>query len=97
LSRDSDPERIKIEGEGKRIGIPRKPQKTGSSWSITVPMKELVRQAIIFGMDVADFALNFEAVLYEVTPPGGSWLRDGWTVLRWERRKPKKKEEYSVP
>lgn len=93
MSEDEREEYVEIEGQLKRIGIPRKPQRVGSSWSVTVPMKELVRQAIILGMDVADFVMNYQLVFYEVTPEGGSWLRDGYTVMRWERRPGKKKKK----
>ena len=93
MVKKNDPEYVEIEGELKPIGIPRKPQPVGKSWSVTVPMKELVRQAITFGMDVADFVKNFQLVFYDVTPPGGSWLRDGYTIMRWERRPDKKKKE----
>jgi len=93
LVKENDPEYIDIEGEAKRIGIPRKPQPVGKSWSVTVPMKELVRQAITLGMDVADFVANYRLVFYEVTPPGGTWLRDGVTIVKWERRPKKKKKE----
>jgi len=75
------------------IGHPRKPQRAGKSWSVTVPMKELVRQAVILGMDVADFIANYELAFYDVTPEGGSWLRDGVTVIKWRRRKSKEKKE----
>ena len=91
MSKKDDPKTVEIEGELRQIGGARKPQKTGSSWSVTVPMKELVKQAILKGMDVADFVLNFQLCFYEVVPEGGDWLRDGYTVLRWERR-PKKNE-----
>ena len=89
MSGDSKKKIIELEGEAKKIGISRKPQKTGKSWSVTVPMKELVRQAIIRGMDVVDFVKNWELCFYDVTPEGGNWLRDGETVIRWERRKTK--------
>ena len=89
MSSNDDSDHISVEGKPKRIGIPRKPQKVGKSWSVTVPAKELMRQAIIVGMDVADFIANFELCFYDVTPEGGSWLRDGETVIRWERRKTK--------
>lgn len=93
MSKKDDPEYVDIEGELKRIGIPRKPQPVGKSWSVTVPMKELVRQAIKLGMDVVDFVANYRLVFYEVTPEGGSWLRDGVTLVKWERRPEKKEKE----
>ena len=93
MTEKTDPEYIEIEGELRQIGQPRKPQKVGKSWSVTVPMKELVRQAITYGMDVVDFVKNFHLVFYDVTPPGGSWLRDGYTIMKWERRPEKKKKE----
>ena len=92
MSKKDDPKIVEIEGELRQIGGARKPQKTGSSWSVTVPMKELVKQAILKGMDVADFVLNFQLCFYEVVPKGGDWLRDGYTVLRWERRIVKEKK-----
>ena len=55
-------------------------------------MKELVKQAIVRGMDVADFVLNWRLCFYEVIPEGGDWLRDGYTVLRWVRQTDKKKK-----
>jgi len=93
LSKENDPEILDIEGEAKRIGIPRKPQRAGKSWSVTVPMKELVRQAVIKGMSVVDFVANYELAFYDVTPEGGSWLRDGVTVIRWQLRKGKDEKE----
>ena len=89
MSKKDNSELVEIEGELRQIGKPRIPQKAGSSWSVTVPMKELVKQAILRGMDVADFVLNWRLCFYEVVPEGGDWLRDGYTVLRWVRKKDK--------
>lgn len=85
-------ETVTIEGEIKQVGQPRKPQKSGDSISVTIPMVEIVKKAILAGMDVADFIKNYRLVFYSVTPPGGNVILDGWTVVRFEKR-PGRKDE----
>lgn len=86
--KESD-ETISVEGKLSQSGKPRRLQQSGASITASIPHIELVRQAVLRGMDVIDFVKNFDLVFYNITPPGGNVILDGVQVIRFERRRVK--------
>jgi len=72
----------KVSKEGEKT---RKIQKLDNSFYSNIPKPWISEKAKSLGMDLIDFMVNYELVLYQVYPVGGNPILDGQIVIGFRK------------